>query len=115
MEPGFGFVDDAAAAIDRDAAFIDRLQYDPENASAAIENERGSILAQLRAMSMLTIAATLTTSAIVAVAALAAASVARKARAGGTTEEMRPLSGSYTGVSAPKPYGFSDEFEYDAV
>ena len=114
VEPGFGFVDDAAAAIDRDAAFIDRLQYDPENAYAAIENERGSILAQLRAMSMLTIAATLTTSAIVAVAALAAASVARKARAGGTTEEMRPL-GVHGGVAYPKPYGFSDEFEYDAV
>jgi hypothetical protein len=114
VEPGFGFVDDAAAAIDRDAAFIDRLQYDPENAYAAIENERGSILAQLRAMSMLTIAATLTTSAIVAVAALAAASVARTARAGGTTEEMRPL-GVHGGVAYPKPYGFSDEFEYDAV
>ena len=114
VETGLGFVDDAAAAIDRDAAFIDRLQYDPENAYVAIENERGSILAQLRAMSMLTIAATLTTSAIVAVAALAAASMARKARAGGTTEEMRPL-GVHGGVAYPKPYGFSDEFEYDAV
>jgi hypothetical protein len=114
VETGLGFVDDAAAAIDRDAAFIDRLQYDPENAYVAIENERGSILAQLRAMSMLTIAATLTTSAIVAVAALAAASMARKARAGGTTEEMRPL-GAGGGVAYPKPYGFSDEFEYDAV
>ena len=68
VETGLGFVDDAAAAIDRDAALIDRLQYDPENAYAVLENERGSILAQLRAMSMLTIAATLTTSAIVAVA-----------------------------------------------
>lgn len=114
LETGLGFVDDAAAAIDRDAALIDRLQYDPENAYAVLENERGSILAQLRAMSMLTIAATLTTSAIVAVAALAAASVARKARAGGTTEEMRPL-GAGGGVAYPKPYGFSDEFEYDAV
>ena len=114
VETGLGFVDDAAAAIDRDAALIDRLQYDPENAYAVLENERGSILAQLRAMSMLTIAATLTTSAIVAVAALAAASVARKARAGGTTEEMRPL-GVHGGVAYPKPYGFSDEFEYDAV
>jgi len=114
VETGLGFVDDAAAAIDRDAALIDRLQYDPENAYAVLENERGSILAQLRAMSMLTIAATLTTSAIVAVAALAAASVARKARAGGTTEEMRPL-GAGGGVASPKPYGFSDEFEYDAV
>ena len=36
-----------------------------------------------------------------------------QARAGGTTEEMRPLASR--GVAYPKPYGFSDEFEYDAV
>jgi hypothetical protein len=66
-------------------------------------------------MSLLTLAATLATSAVVAVAALAAASVARKASAAnGTTEELRPL-GVAGGVAYPKPYGYSEEYEYDAV
>ena len=65
-------------------------------------------------MSLLTLAATLATSAVVAVAALAAASVARKARAGGTLEELRPL-GVAGGVAYPKPYGYSEEYEYNAV
>ena len=110
VETGIAFVDDA---VERDAAFIDRISSD-ENAYAAVERERGAILSQLRAMSLFTVAATLATSAVVAVAAMAAAAVARKARAGGTPEEMRPL-GVGGGVAYPKPYGYSDEFEYDAV
>jgi hypothetical protein len=76
--------------------------------------ERKGILYQLRAMSMFTVAATLTMSAIVAIAALAAHSVARKAKNSGTVEELRPL-GVSGGVAYPKPYGYSDEYEYDAV
>ena len=108
VETGVVFLDDA---IERDAAFIDRISSD-ENAYDAIKRERGVIFAQLRAMSLFTIAATLTTSAVVAVAALAAAAAARKARDGGTTEELRPL-GVREGVAYPKPYGYSDELEYD--
>lgn len=111
-ETGIDFLEDA---IDADAAFIERLSSgSDDDAYEAIERERGTILAQLRAMSLLTLAATLTTSAVVAVAALAAASVARKARAGGTLEELRPL-GVAGGVAYPKPYGYSEEYEYNAV
>jgi hypothetical protein len=112
-ETGIDFLEDA---IENDAALIERLKAgSDEDAYDAIKRERGTILAQLRAMSLLTLAATLATSAVVAVAALAAASVARKASfAGGTTEELRPL-GVAGGVAYPKPYGYSEEYEYDAV
>jgi hypothetical protein len=112
-ETGIDFLEDA---IENDAALIERLKAgSDEDAYDAIKRERGTILAQLRAMSLLTLAATLATSAVVAVAALAAASVARKASAAnGTTEELRPL-GVAGGVAYPKPYGYSEEYEYDAV
>ena len=112
-ETGIDFLEDA---IESDAALIERLKAgSDEDAYDAIKRERGTILAQLRAMSLLTLAATLATSAVVAVAALAAASVARKASAAnGTTEELRPL-GVAGGVAYPKPYGYSEEYEYDAV
>jgi hypothetical protein len=112
-ETGIDFLEDA---IENDAALIERLKAgSDEDAYDAIKRERGTILAQLRAMSLLTLAATLATCAVVAVAALAAASVARKASAAnGTTEELRPL-GVAGGVAYPKPYGYSEEYEYDAV
>jgi hypothetical protein len=112
-ETGIDFLEDA---IENDAALIERLKAgSDEDAYDAIKRERGTILAQLRAMSLLTLAATLATSAVVAVAALAAASVARKASAAnGTTEELRPL-GVAGGAAYPKPYGYSEEYEYDAV
>lgn len=113
-ETGIDFLEDA---IENDAALIERLKVSrsDEDAYDAIKRERGTILAQLRAMSLLTLAATLATSAVVAVAALAANSVARKATyANGTTEELRPL-GVAGGVAYPKPYGYSEEYEYDAV
>jgi len=111
-ETGIDFLEDA---IENDAALIERLKAgSDEDAYDAIKRERGTILAQLRAMSLLTLAATLATSAVVAVAALAAASVARKARERGTLEELRPL-GVAGGVAYPKPYGYSEEYEYDAV
>jgi hypothetical protein len=113
IETGIDFLDDA---ITDDEEFLGRLRGSGGRRDALVElaKERKGILYQLRAMSLFTVAATLTMSAIVAIAALAAHSVARKARNAGSVEELRPL-GVSGGVAYPKPYGYSEEYEYDAV
>ena len=110
IETGIDFLDDA---ISQDEQMIGRIRGRQESFDELVKERKG-ILYQLRAMSMFTVAATLTMSAIVAIAALAAHSVARKAKNSGTVEELRPL-GVSGGVAYPKPYGYSDEYEYDAV